>query len=178
MRRPDPASAASPTAGQAHLEYDARLAIQDGLNLDESRVGQNLVGVTEKRAMAGGNGDSDGHGPGDCYRAGDHHANSKVWKADQVYLGDNPGPRYKGDWHHVRAKFQLNSVQDGKGAKDGVLQYWFDDKLLLDHHDVVFRTGQHPNMKINQFLMLPYYAPGVPHEQSIWVDDLRIYTEE
>jgi len=26
--------------------------------------------------------------------------------------------------------------------------------------------------------MLRYYGPGVPHEQSIWVDDLRIYTEE
>ncbi|NCO41240.1 MAG: hypothetical protein COY42_33610 [Armatimonadetes bacterium CG_4_10_14_0_8_um_filter_66_14] len=155
-----------------------RLAIQDGMNLDESRVGQDLVGVTENRAVAGGNGDSDGYGPGDCYQAGDHHANGKVWKADQVYFADAAGPRYKGDWHHVRAKVQLNTVTDGKGQKDGVLQYWFDDKLLIDHHDVVFRTGQHPDMKINQFLMLPYYGPGVPHEQSIWVDDLRIYTEE
>lgn len=26
--------------------------------------------------------------------------------------------------------------------------------------------------------MAPYFGPGVPHQQWIWVDDLRIYTEE
>jgi len=30
----------------------------------------------------------------------------------------------------------------------------------------------------DQFLMAPYFGPGVPHEQSIWIDDLRIYTED
>jgi hypothetical protein len=31
-------------------------------------------------------------------------------------------------------------------------------------------------MKIDQFLMAPYYGPGVPHAQQIWIDDLRIYS--
>jgi hypothetical protein len=154
-----------------------RVAIQDGMNIDEARIGQNLVGVTENRAVAGGNGDSDGHGPGDCYRAGDHYANGKLWEPDRVYFGDERGPFYKGDWHQVQAKFQLNSVKDGIGQRDGVIQYWFDGDLIMDHHDVVFRTGQHPNMRINQFLMAPYYGPGVPHEQTIWIDDLRISAE-
>jgi len=47
----------------------------------------------------------------------------------------------------------------------------------MDYHDIVFRPVQHPNMKINQFLMLPYYDPGVPHEQTTWVDDLRVSTD-
>ena len=153
-----------------------RLAIQDGMKIDESRIGQNLVGITENRAIAGGNGDSDGYGLGGCYRAGDAHANGKDWEPDRVYFGEEPGPYYKGDWHHVEAKFQLNSVVNGIGMKDGVLQYWFDDKLIMDYHNVVFRTGQHPDMKINQFLMAPYYGPGVPYEQLIWIDDLRIYS--
>ena len=42
---------------------------------------------------------------------------------------------------------------------------------------MVFRTGQHPAMKIDQLLLGPYYGPGVPHEQWIWIDDLRIYTD-
>jgi hypothetical protein len=153
-----------------------RLAIQDGRNIDEQRVGDNLVGVTEKRAVAGGNGDSDGHGDGTCYPNGDVHWNGKCWDADAVYFADEPGPRYKGDWHHVEVTFRLNSVRDGIGQADGVLQYRYDDQLLIDHHDVVFRTGQHPDMQINQFLMTPYYGPGVPHEQTIWVDNLRITT--
>jgi hypothetical protein len=154
-----------------------RVGIQDGMNIDETRVGQNLVGVTEKRAVAGGNGDSDGHGEGGYYRAGDHYANGKAWEPKETYFADEKGPRHKGDWHEIRVRFELNTVKDGVGQKDGVIQYWYDGKLLMDHHDIVFRTGQHPNMKINQFLMAPYYGPGVPHEQTIWVDDLSISTE-
>jgi len=153
-----------------------RVGIQDGQNIDESRVKQNLVGITENRAVAGGNGDSDGYGKGDCYPVGDVHRNGKSWEPKRKYFSDEPGKFYKGEWHHVKVKFQLNSVVDGIGIKDGVIQYWFDDELIMDYHDVVFRTGQHPDMKINQFLMAPYFGPGVPHEQRIWIDDLRIYT--
>jgi hypothetical protein len=154
-----------------------RVGIQDGMNIDETRVGQNLVGVTEKRAVAGGNGDSDGYGGGDCYKAGDHHANGKSWEPNEMYFTDEKGPHYKGDWHRIRVKFQLNTVKDGVGQKDGIIRYWYDGQLIMDYHGIVFRTGQHPTMKINQFLMAPYYGPGVPHEQTIWVDDLRITTE-
>lgn len=152
-----------------------RLAIQDGRNIDEAHIGADLTAVTEARAVAGCNGDSDGHGDGDCYSAGDHHANGKVWKAPEVYFASEEGPRNLADWHHVQAHLRLNRVVDGAAARDGVLQYWFDGALIIDHRDVVFRTGQHPDMQINQFLMTPYYGPGVPHGQRMWVDDLRIY---
>jgi len=154
-----------------------RLAIQDGANIDQTRIGQNLVGVTENRAVAGGNGDSDRY-KGGYYLNGGVYWNGKDWDSDSVYFSDQPGPYYKGDWHHVQAYFKLNSVVNGKGVADGVLRCWYDGKLVINHTDVFFRTGQHPNMKINQFLMLPYYGPGVPHEQSIWIDDLRIVEGE
>lgn len=152
-----------------------RVAIQDGRNVDEARVGQNLVGITEARAVAGCNGDADGHGNGDCYRSGEVHVNGKFWEPGEVYFGDQAGPRYKGDWHQVRARLRLNSVVDGIGRADGVIQYWFDGRLIIDHRDVVFRTGAHPEMLIDQFLMTPYFGPGVPHPQTIWIDDLRIW---
>jgi hypothetical protein len=153
-----------------------RIAIQDGRNIDEQRVGQNLVGITENRSVAGCNGDSDGHGEGTCYPQGGVHWNGKSWDADEVYFSDEKGPRYKGDWHHVKVSLQLNSIKDGIGQADGVIRYWYDSQLIIDHSDVVFRTGRHPDMKINQFLMTPYFGPGVPHEQSIWIDNLRITT--
>ncbi|HUU29987.1 MAG TPA: hypothetical protein VM123_19455 [archaeon] len=154
-----------------------RLAIQDGANIDQSRIGENLVGVTERRAVAGGNGDSDGYGGG-YYKNGDEFWNGKEWDTGEIYFSDEPGPYYKGDWHHIKASFKLNSVVDGIGVCDGVLQYWYDGRLLMDYRDVLYRTGRHPGMKINQFLMLPYFGPGVPHEQSIWIDDLKIAEEE
>ena len=154
-----------------------RIAIQDGANIDEARIGEDLVGVTENRAVAGGNGASDSHGAGGYYKNGDVHWNGKSWDAEEACFSDERGPRYKGDWHHVKVKLQLNTVEDNIGQQDGIIQYWFDGELLMDFDDVVFRTGQHPDMLINQFLMTPYFGPGVPHEQSIWVDDLRITTE-
>jgi len=153
-----------------------RIAIQDGRNIDIDRIGENLVGVTENRAVAGGNGDSDGYGNLGYYPNHGVYWNGKHWEADGVYFGDEPGPRYKGDWHHIRVRLDLNSVVDGIGVRDGVLQYWFDGELLMDYDDVVFRTGRHPDMKINQFMMAPYFGPGVPHEQKIWIDELRIST--
>ncbi|MBN2289872.1 MAG: hypothetical protein JXQ83_11110 [Candidatus Glassbacteria bacterium] len=150
-----------------------RLAIQDGQNIDQDRVGENLVGATENRAVAGGNGDSDGYGE-HFYKNGPVYWNGKHWETDQVYFSDEPGPYCKADWHQVKAHFRLNSVADGKGVCDGVLQYWYDGKLVMDYRDVMFRTGRHPEMKINQFLMLPYFGPGVPHEQWIWIDELTI----
>ena len=154
-----------------------RVAIQDGQNIDETRIEQSLVGTTEARAVAGCNGDSDGHGEGDCYRVGDGHANGKFWEPGQIYFGDEPGPRDKADWHYVKVRLRLNTVADGIGQPDGLLQYSFDGDLIMDHRDIVFRTGQHPDMLIDQFLMAPYYGPGVPHPQTIWIDDLRIHTE-
>ncbi|MFC1606419.1 hypothetical protein ACFL47_00490 [Candidatus Latescibacterota bacterium] len=155
-----------------------RIAIQDSKNIDEDSVGEDLVGVTENRAVAGGNGDSDGYGNLGSYPVGDVHRNGKHWEPGKVYFGDVAGVYYKGDWHHVRARLTLNSIEDGVGQRDGVLQYWFDGELIMDYHDVVFRTGQHPDMLINQFMMAPYYGPGVPHDQKIWIDELKITTNE
>jgi hypothetical protein len=41
-------------------EGEPLLAIQDGENIDESNIGVDLTGITEERAVAGCNGDSDG----------------------------------------------------------------------------------------------------------------------
>jgi len=155
-----------------------RVSIQDGRNIDPEHINENLVGVTENRSVAGGNGDSDGYGNGDRYQSGGNWVNGKTWTADGVYFSDTAGPRWKGDWHHVEATFVLNTVKDGIGQKDGVIRFLFDGETLMDYDDVVFRTGAHPDMLINQFLMTPYFGPGVPHEQKIWVDDLTVTTTD
>lgn len=31
---------------------------------------------------------------------------------------------------------------------------------------------------ISRDIVLPYFGPGVPHEQKIWVDDLKITTDD
>lgn len=152
------------------------LAIQDGQNIDITKIGQNLVNVTETRSVAGCNGDSDGYGAGDCYQCGGEYCNGKSWKTGQVYFSDTPGPYYKGDWHQVEALIKLNSIVNGKGIRDGVLRYWYDGQLIIDRNDVVLRTGQYPNMKFNQLLLSPYIGDGSPVDQTFWIDNLVVET--
>jgi hypothetical protein len=153
------------------------LGIQDGQNIDRSRIGQNLSAVTETRAVAGCNGDSDGYGNGSCYPVGSAYWNWKQWLAGGVYFSDTAGVRYKNDWHHVEAYFKLNGISNGKAMADGVVRYWFDNELIINHSNVMLRTGQYPNMKFNQLIIGPWMGDGSPVAQTFWMDDLIVRTE-
>ena len=154
------------------------LAIQDGKNIDETMVGQDLTNVTELRAVAGCNGDSDGYGNGSCYPSGTVHWNGKQWKTATTYFQDTAGPYYKNDWHFIEAYFQLNSIVNGKGVADGVIRYWYDGKLVMDHSNVMLRTGQNATMKFNQFQIAPWIGDGSPVDQTFWVDNLTVATSK
>lgn len=99
--------------------------------------------------------------------------NGKEYDSPQVLFNDDK-------WHCVEALFKLNSVDVAKGtwARDGVVQGWFDGKLVVDKNDVVLRTVDFPKMKFNQFLLTPYFGPGLlPHAQTLWIDELAVGTQ-
>ena len=80
-------------------------------------------------------------------------------------------------WHQVEAYFQLNTLDlmlDQPRA-DGIARAWFDGEQVVDRTDVVLRSTDFPEMQFNQFLMLPYFGPGLlPHAQTLWIDDLEV----
>ena len=83
-------------------------------------------------------------------------------------------------WHSVEAMFKLNTLDldRGKPCADGVVRGWFDGKLVVDRADVIFRTTDFPDMKFNQFLLTPYFGPGLlPHAQTLWIDELVVARE-
>lgn len=152
------------------------LLIQDTLNVDQAEVGRDLSNITESRGVAGCNGNTDGY-IGDCYQWDGIYRNGKSWRAGQIYFTDNTGPKYKNDWHLIEAQFTLNSIENGKGINDGVMRYWYDGELVIDHENVLFRTAEHPNMKFNQLLIAPYIGgSGSPVDQKFWIDELSIST--
>lgn len=153
------------------------IGIQDGVNVDKANIGKDLTNTTENRAVAGCNGDSDGYGRGDCYASGGNYRNGKMWKSNSIFFADSMGPNYKNDWHLVEAFVKLNSISNGKAAKDGVIQYWLNGSPVLDHKNVVLRTGQFPDIKFNQLIIGPYIGVGSPVDQTFWVDDLVVATD-
>lgn len=151
------------------------IGIQDGSNIDQTKIGVDLTKTTENRGVAGCNGSSDGY-PDNCYLAGSSYVNEKKWRAAAQYFTDSPGPNYKSDWHFIEAFVKMNSIVGGKGVNDGVIQYWFDGQLVLDYHDILLRTGANATMQFNQFIIAPYIGDGSPVTQSMWVDNLVVGT--
>jgi len=133
----------------------------------------NLVGITENRSTGGCNGIVELNIAHECYNAPPWY-NDKQLAASQVAFQPTAGAGYKGDWNHVETYFQMNSVVGGIGVADGVMQYWFNGTLLIDRHDILFRTGARPTIQFHQFLIAAYIGDGSPVDQYMWVDDLIV----
>lgn len=96
-------------------------------------------------------------------------------------LYDSPMVLFQDErWHCVESMFQLNTLdrKADKANADGVVRGWFDGKLVVDRNDVILRSPDFPNMRFNQFLLTPYFGPGLlPHEQTLWIDELAVGTQ-
>lgn len=83
-------------------------------------------------------------------------------------------------WHCIEAYFKLNTldVTSDRSNRDGIVRGWFDGKLVIERTDVILRSPDFPKMKFNQFLMAPYFGPGLlPHAQKLWIDELAVGTK-
>lgn len=99
--------------------------------------------------------------------------NGKLYDSEKVLFTDD-------NWHCIEAFFRLNSLdmQHDKPNSDGIVRGWFDGKLVIDHADVILRSTDFPEMKLNQFLMAPYFGPGLLNNaQKLWIDELVIASE-
>jgi len=154
-----------------------RLALQDNkaINTSFGAPPINLVSITENRSTAGCNGVVESNVVTTCFNMPPWY-NDKELSAPQVWFQPSPGPDYKGDWNHVEVYFQLNSVVGGLGVADGVMQHWFNGTLVIDRHDILYRTGARPTIRFHQFVIAPYIGDGSPVDQYLWVDDLMVAT--
>ena len=154
-----------------------RIEIQDNksVNYSYGALPNNLIAVTENRSAGGCNGVVETNIYSECFNNGSYWYNDKQLTGPVVFQ-PNPGAGYKNDWNFVEAYFQLNTIVNGIGQADGVAQYWFNGILIIDRHDILFRTGAHPTLQFSQFLIAPYIGDGSPVDQSMWLDNLRLAT--
>lgn len=150
-----------------------KLATQDNrsINTTNGALPNNLVNTTEVRSVSGCNGVSEANVQTECFS---FSTASGYYNLKGVF-----GPTittWRGAWNHVEAYFQMNSIAGGKAVGDGVMQYWFNGQLVIDRHDIVFRTGAHPTLQFAQFGIAPYIGDGSPVVQSMWIDNLVVAT--
>jgi hypothetical protein len=155
-----------------------RLALQDNKAINTSYgtpLPKDLIDTTENRSTSGCNGVVERNVVTSCYNMPPWY-NGKEFSAPRVWFQPTPGPGYKGNWNRVEVYFQLNSVVGGKGVPNGVLQYWFNGTLVIDRHDVLYRTGARATIKFRQFAIAPYIGDRSSVDQTMWVDDLTLAT--
>jgi len=154
-----------------------RFEFQDNksVNYSYGAVPNNLITTTENRSTGGCNGVVESNIYSECFNFGTYWYNDKQLTGPVVFQ-PNPGPGYKNDWNFVEAYFQLNTIVNGVGQADGVAQYWFNGTLIIDRHDILYRTGAHPTLQFNQFIIAPYIGVGSPADQSMFIDNLRVAT--
>lgn len=143
--------------------------IQDGMNVDTNNINEDLTTITENRAAAGCNGNTDGYST-ICYESGGNWYNGKKLRPEISAIDNNR-------WYEVSVFVKLNSIVGGRGASDGQLKYWLDGQLLLSLDNILFRTGAQPDLKFKQLLFAPYFHNGVPQEQKFWIDEIVIGTD-
>lgn len=157
-----------------------RLALQDGLNVDKNCILRNnntfagcngnfnTYPFTENRSVASCNGLAGPVDGRDCFllRA-DTWYSARFWTANSTSLLNST-------WRHVEVYMKMNSISDGKGQTNGIMQYWLDGQLIINHSNALYRTAAHPTMKFNQFVIAPYIGDGSPVDQTMWLDDLTI----
>jgi uncharacterized protein YjdB len=153
------------------------MAIQDNksINTTFGTPPQNLVGVTENRSTSGCNGVAETNINSECFNAPPWY--NRKWLAGPIVFKPTAGPGYKNNWNFVEAYYQLNTIVNGVGQADGVMQYWFNGTLIIDRHDILFRTAAHPTLQFNQFLIAPYIGDGSLVDQSMFIDNLRVATD-
>jgi hypothetical protein len=144
-----------------------KLGLQDSMNIDTNNIGVDLTGITENRAVAGCNGDSDGYPSRSCYESGGLWYNGKSWPSSSPQVTNN-------EWHNVEVSIKLNSIVGGIGVADGQINCWLDGQKIISLNDVLLRTGAMPDLKFNQILFAPYFHDGVPNTQTFWVDDIVV----
>src|SRR2546426_641592 len=145
-----------------------RLALQDNkaINTSYGAPPINLVNLTENRSTDGCNGVVEPNVVATCFNMLPWY-NDKELSAPQVWFQPTPGPGYKGNWNHVEVYFQINSIVNGVGQADGVMQYWFNGASVIDRHDILFRTGARPSINFHQFLIAPYIGDVAPGSATI-----------
>jgi hypothetical protein len=144
-----------------------RLAMQDNkaINMLYGALPLSLLGTTEDRSTGGCNGVVESGIQSECFAFA-------PWYNKKQDAG--PVAFQAGRWHHVEAYVQLNTIVNGVGVANGVWQYWVDGVLVIDRHDLLFRTGARANLQLNQFVIAPYIGDGSPADQTMWVDNIRL----
>ena len=131
----------------------------------------NLSGTTENRSANQCNTPYSAVGGdiGTCYNDGVGWYSATTWRADSVAIPANT-------WTKITAYIKNNTFSSGKGNFDGIMRLWVGDKLAIESTNVLFAAGAHEGATWDKIALAPWIGDGSPIAQSMWLDELSLWT--
>lgn len=82
-------------------------------------------------------------------------------------------------WYHIRHRLVMNSVVDGQGQHDAIVQAWIDGRLVMDLDNIRFRDTE--SLKIDGFYFSTFFGGSgdqwnTSKEEVAFFDDFRVFT--
>lgn len=82
-------------------------------------------------------------------------------------------------WYHLRHRIVMNSVVNGQGQHDAIVQAWLDGQLVMDLDNIRFRDTE--NLKIDGFYFSTFFGGSgnqwnTSKEEVTFFDDFKIFT--
>ena len=79
-----------------------------------------------------------------------------------------------GRWYHLRHRVVMNSVVNGVGQNDGIVQAWLDGKLVLDLNNIRFRDIE--TLKIDGFYFSTFFG-GSGNQWNTSKDEVALFDD-
>jgi hypothetical protein len=142
------------------------MAVQDQLRVNTTygTPPNNLTSITENRSVAHCNTPAPTGATGICYPDNPYYS-ANLWKDASTSVSLNT-------WHKVQVYFRMNTVVNGIGQYNGIMQQWIDDVQIIDRTDLLYRTGQDATKMWSQFVLAPWIGDGSPIAQTMWLDEI------
>ena len=157
----------SPYEIRPQLQFQDVYRVNTGLG----SVPNDLSGTTENRSTFYCNQTPPGS-PDlvECYSlGGGYYYSAAAWDAATIDVSKN-------EWHHIEVYYRMNTISGSVGQSDGIMREWIDSVLVVEKTNMLYRTNQHPDMKWAQFVFAPYIGDGAPISETMWVDELSVYS--
>ena len=106
---------------------------------------------------------------GDCFNDGAGWYSANIWKSSNITIPAN-------QWVKVTGYVKKNSFTGGKANFDGIIRLWVDGQLAIEGTKVLYTAGAYANTQWNKIFLAPYIGDGSPIGQTMWLDELSIWT--
>lgn len=108
---------------------------------------------------------------GTCYHDGVGWYSQNTWKSPSITI---PGD----EWAKITAYVKMNSFTTGAGNFDGIMRMWVNDDLAIESETVLYAAGTYEGATWDKLALAPWIGDGSPISQSMWLDELSVWTVE